>query len=342
MAVTQTAISYYGFQSAKQSAPDFKEMVEHGCTTVILAVTEFDFDFRRCVIPEVVDEAHRQGLRVLIDPWGIGKFFGGEQVSLFLQNNVNHRQVSALTGEALPAACFTSQAFRDYFNHMCLTIARDCDADGFFWDEPHYRLPMHTSSFLQLSEDWSCRCPECMKKFEAYYGYEMPRFMNDDVAEFRRKEALFTLADCSRQLKELKPELEITCCIHATLHDYYNIGYRGYDDWDLIGACPYFDVFSTTIIGWDQPKKFFVDITERTIKMAKKYNKISERWIMGYYKEPEDFAKVDEVAQLYSDMGADRLAAWTFRGGVNTMVAAPHAIELWDRIGENYKRLLQK
>ena len=97
MAVTQTAISYYGFQSAKQSAPDFKEMVEHGCTTVILAVTEFDFDFRRCVIPEVVDEAHRQGLRVLIDPWGIGKFFGGEQVSLFLQNNVNHRQVSALT-----------------------------------------------------------------------------------------------------------------------------------------------------------------------------------------------------------------------------------------------------
>ena len=29
MAVTQTSISYYGFQSAKQSAPDFKEMVDY-------------------------------------------------------------------------------------------------------------------------------------------------------------------------------------------------------------------------------------------------------------------------------------------------------------------------
>ena len=76
--------------------------------------------------------------------------------------------------------------------------------------------------------------------------------------------------------------------------------------------------------------------------MAKKYNKISERWIFGYYKSPDDLAQVDEVAQLYADMGADRLAAWTFRGGVNTMVAAPRALELWDRIGENYKRLLKK
>ena len=342
MSIQHTAVSYYGLNYVEHAIADFKEMKEHGCDTVILAITEFDMDFWFPNLNNIIKAAHEVGLRCIADLWGIGKYFGGEQVSLFLQNNVNHRQVSAMTGEALPAACFTSQAFRNYFNNMCLTIARECDADGFFWDEPHYRLPMHTSSFMQLAEDWSCRCPECMKKFEARYGYEMPRFMNEDIAAFRREEALFTLADCSRQLKELKPELEITCCIHATLHDYYNIGYRGYDDWDLVGACPYFDVFSTTIIGWDQPKKFFVDITERTIKMAKKYNKPSERWIMGYYKEPEDFAKVDEIAQLYADLGADRLAAWTFRGGVNTMVAAPHAIELWDRIGENYKRLLKK
>ena len=48
-----------------------------------------------------------------------------------------------------------------------------------------------------------------MKKFEEYYGYEMPKFMNDDVKQFRWREALFTLSDTSRVLKEINPNLEI-------------------------------------------------------------------------------------------------------------------------------------
>ncbi|MFA6632702.1 MAG: hypothetical protein WCU90_10415, partial [Kiritimatiellia bacterium] len=101
MAITHTAISYYGLNYVEHAERDFKEMKAHGCTTVILAVTEFDFDFWRPNIPKIVDAAHKIGLRVLLDPWGIGKYFGGEQVSLFLQNNTENRQVSALTGEKL-------------------------------------------------------------------------------------------------------------------------------------------------------------------------------------------------------------------------------------------------
>ena len=42
---------------------DFKEMLDHGCTNVILAVTEFDFDFWRPNIPKIVDKAHELGLK---------------------------------------------------------------------------------------------------------------------------------------------------------------------------------------------------------------------------------------------------------------------------------------
>lgn len=170
MAIKHTAVSYYGISYVEHAVADFKEMKEHGCNTVILALTEFDMEFWFPNIIDIVKAAHEVGLRVLADTWGIGKFFGGENVSLFLQNNIHHRQVSAYTGEVLPAACFNTNAFRDYFQKLCLKIARETEVDGFFWDEPHYAYP--TPSLDGAGNDWSCRCPECMRKFEAYYTTE--------------------------------------------------------------------------------------------------------------------------------------------------------------------------
>lgn len=181
-----------------------------------------------------------------------------------------------------------------------------------------------------------------MKKFKDYYGYEMPRIANDDVRSFRWREALFTLSDVSRRIKEVNPNLEITCCVHATLDSYYVTELRGYDRWEMVAACPYFDVFSSTIIGWGQPKSVFTDITKRTVDIARKYGKQCERWIMGYYEQPEDFDEIDRVVNLYESMGVDRIAAWTYRGGYGTNLAAKDALALWDRIGENYKSVLKK
>lgn len=343
MAITQTSISYYGLGYVEHAAADFREMVEHGCTTVILAVTEFDFDFWRPNLPRIVEKAHELGLRAVLDPWGIGKYFGGEPISKFLQDNIENRQVSALTGEKLPFACFNTASFRDYFARFCLTLAREAGADGFFWDEPHYAFPKSYASITGAAgEDWTCRCPVCMKKFETCYGYEMPRRMNGDVIEFRRREALEILADTSRRIKELDPRQEITCCVHATLNSYYVTEHRGYDNWDAVAACPYFDVFSTTILAWDLPDSFFEEITRRTVAAAQKYGKLSERWLMGYYKQPADFARIDRAVDLYAALGTDRLAAWTYRGGYGTVLAPPDPIGLWDRIGENYRRVLSR
>jgi hypothetical protein len=166
--------------------------------------------------------------------------------------------------------------------------------------------------------------------------------MNDDVKQFRWREALKTLADCSKALKEYNPNLEITCCVHATLQSYYVTELRGYDNWEMVAACPYFDVFSSTIINWDLPESFFREITERTVNIAKKFGKESERWLMGYNKRPQNWEQIDKVVDLYESLGVDRLATWTYRGGYGTSVAAKDPIELWDRIGANYNRVLVK
>ncbi len=343
MAIKHTAVSYYGLNYTEHARRDFQEMKEHGCDTVILAITEFDMDFWFPNINPIVKTAHEEGLKVLADPWGIGKFFGGEQVSLFLQNNIHNRQVSAYTDEPLVAACFNTRAFREYFEGICLKLAKETEVDGFFWDEPHYALPNHAASLSSgSSEDWTCRCPVCMQKFQNEYGYEMPRRINDDVRRFRRREALSILSETSRKIKEVNPQLEITCCVLATLDNYYKVEDRGYDNWDDVCACPYFDVFSTTIIDWNMPDDFFRDITRRTVEVAKKYGKESERWIIGYYSRPDDFGRIDEIIDMYDELGVDRVATWTYRGGYGTVLAAKDALELWDNIGRNFARMQSK
>lgn len=343
MSIKHTGVSYYGLNYAEHAERDFEEMVRHGCDTVILAITEFDMDFWFPNIEAIVQRAHSVGLRVLADLWGIGKYFGGEPVSLFLQNNVHHRQVSAFTGEVLPNVCFNTNSFRDYFRELCLKLARNTSVDGFFWDEPHYALPKSYASITGgAGDDWACRCPECMKKFQDYYGYEMPRIMNDDVKQFRWREALHTLSETSRALKEYNPGLEITCCVHATMNTYYITEQRGYDNWEMVAACPYFDVFSSTIINWELPESFFRDVTERTVAIAHKHGKEAERWLMGYNKQPADWQQIDRIVDLYEDLGVDRLSTWTYRGGYGTSVAAPDPLQLWDRIGDNYRRVMSR
>ena len=101
-------------------------------------------------------------------------------------------------------------------------------------------------------------------------------------------------------------------------------------------------MFSTTIINWDLPESFFREITQRTVQIAKKYGKESERWLMGYHKQPRDFDQIDRIVDMYEELGVDRLGTWTYRGGLGTSVAAPDPIKLWNAIGRNYNRVLTR
>jgi hypothetical protein len=61
---------------------------------------------------------------------------------------------------------------------------------------------------------------------------------------------------------------------------------------------------------------------------------------MGYFSEPENLNRIKEIARLYEGMGVESLFAWTYRGGSGTVLAAPHALQLWDKLGEAYGEVL--
>lgn len=343
MSVKETGVSYYGISYPEHAERDFKEMIQHNCNAVILALSEFDIDFWFPNIIKVTKVAKDLGLKVYLDTWGIGKWFGGEPPSLFLTNNAANRQVSAFTNEQLPAACFNTRAFRDYFYGICEKLAINVDADGFFWDEPHYALPKSYASITGgPGDDWSCRCPVCQEKFKVLYGYEMPKVMTREVIAFRENEALEILRHASERIKAIRPESKIVCCVHATINTYYVKENRGYDDWEKVCKVDAFDVFSTTIINYNLPRSYFKSITQRTVDVAKKHGKTSQRWLMGYYNEPENLKDIKDIVHLYNEMGVESLFAWTYRGGHGTVLAAPHALEMWDMLGEAYGEVLAK
>ena len=343
MSVKETGVSYYGISYPEHAKKDFKEMVKHNCNAVLLALSEFDIDFWFPNIIEIAKVAKGLGLKVYLDTWGIGKWFGGEPPSIFLTNNPGNRQVSAVTNEQLPAVCFNTKAFQEYFYGLCEKLAFAVDADGFFWDEPHYALPKSYASITGgAGDDWSCRCPVCRGKFERLYGYEMPRILTKEVIAFRENAALEILETASRKIKEIRSKSKITCCVHATINSYYVKENRGYDDWNKVGKVDAFDVFSTTIISYKLPRSFFKTITQQTVEIAKKYNKGSQRWLMNYYQQPEKIKEIKEIAHLYADMGVESLFAWTYRGGHGTVLAAPRALEMWDMLGNAYGEVLSK
>lgn len=343
MKVKETGVSYYGLSYPEHAERDFKEMIAHNCNAVILALSEFDIDFWFPNIIEITKVAKSLGLKVYLDTWGIGKWFGGEPPSLFLNNNAGNRQVSAFTGEQLPAACFNTQSFKEYFYAICEKLATEVDADGYFWDEPHYALPKSYASITGgAGDDWACRCKSCKKLFKERFGYTMPRLMNKDVVSFREDTALEILQEGSKMIKSIRPSSKIVCCVHATINTYYVKEGRGYDNWDKVAKVKEFDVFSTTILSYKLPRSYFKSITEETLKVANKYNKESQRWLMNYYQQPEEISEIKEIVKLYANMGVDSLFAWTYRGGAGTVLAAPDALKMWDALGEAYGEVLDE
>lgn len=334
--VKETFVSYYGLTYPEHAKRDFQDMLDHNCNAVLLAITEFDMHFWYPNVIKIASLAKEMGLKTYLNLWGIGKFFGGEQVSLFLQNNIKNRQVSANTGQPLPAACITSKAFNDYFLGLLEKLAKEAEADGFFWDEPHYELPAEVGK----GQDWTCRCEICQQTFLQEYGYDMPKVLTSDVIKFRRDKAKEILIKGARTVKDIRPEVEVTICVLPRQENYYVPDYRGYGDWEEIAEEELFDVFATSIMDPESSWRDFKEVAERTVELAHSNGKKAQRWIMNYFRVPDNLEDIKKLARIYAEAGVDSIGAWTYKGGKGTILAANGSDEIaqkaWDTLGEAY------
>ncbi|MCP4978033.1 MAG: hypothetical protein GY931_17935 [Maribacter sp.] len=341
--VTETGVSYYGISYPEHARKDFKEIKAHNCSAILLALTEFDLFFWKPTIPKIIDEAKKAGLKVYLNTWGIGKFFGGEPPSVFLQEcSINDRQWSALTNEPLAAASPSSPAFREYFWNILADLARTCDADGFFWDEPHYAMPVYPISY-QSTTDFSCRNPITQKIFKDKYGYKMPKTLTKTVLKFRFDQANEILTEGSRIVKSINPKLSVTQCSLPADNHFYSSHARGFDEWEQIAFNPMYDVFSTSIlVDGNDPLIAHRNLAKKTVELAKANSKPSQRWIQSFFRSPEDLNTIKEIVRIYAQEGVDSIFSWTYRAGQGTFLSAPEPKKVWDILGDAYGEVLNK
>lgn len=277
-----------------------------------------------------------------MDTWGFGKFFGGEPPSLFLQENIHNRQVTALTNEPVAAACFNTQAFQEYLFAIIEKLARSCDAQGLFWDEPHFAMPIYPVGY-QSTTDWTCRCDVCRKLFADQYGYVMPKVLTDQVRKFRRHQASLFLQRASGIAKSIRKEWLITQCSLPAENNYYLSQERGYDDWEQVAAAPEYDIFSTSIVtSYDVPLAMHERLAAKTVELARRYNKVPQRWVMSYFESPADLGMIGQIVRAYAAAGVESIFSWTYRAGQGTILSAPNPQKVWNLLGEAYGEVLQK
>ncbi|MCX7765746.1 MAG: hypothetical protein N2246_03455, partial [Candidatus Sumerlaeia bacterium] len=74
----ELGVSYFGNRILRYVEQDMRTLARLGCTFVVHTFSENDFYFYRGTMQEIVALSHAAGLTVYLDPWGVGKVFGGE------------------------------------------------------------------------------------------------------------------------------------------------------------------------------------------------------------------------------------------------------------------------
>ena len=174
--------SYFGVRNRTHAAADLDRFAAAGLDAVLHTYSERDQRYYEGTMTDLVAESHDRGFTVYVNPWGVGRAFGGEALSEFVGRHPEARQRLS-TGERVPTACFEHPAFRAFVREWTGSAA-GLGADVLFWDEPHWFLPdWHDREFAD--DAWGCRCEHCRAAFEERFGREMPREETDAVRAFK-------------------------------------------------------------------------------------------------------------------------------------------------------------
>lgn len=328
--INERGVSYYGVAYPDRAILDFKEMVDHGCNAVLLAVSEFDWWFWHDNTVDLIKTAKDVGLKPYVDLWGWGKTLAGEPPSLFLMRSLEGRQRGA-SGKPYAAMCLNSDAFMDHLKTNIETMIIDTELEGLFWDEPHY-ANWH-------DPDWACTCPICQSLYKEEVGEDMPSELTEEVILFREDRAVGFLRELSVKVKQVDKSIDVITCLLPTKSPLIGI-----TDWEKIAAIPEIDVLGTdpyyfhTEMNREEGLRFFCEQGKHCISLAEKYNKRSQLWLMAFKVPKGRERELLEAAEIAAELGTDSLFAWPYRGAEGSYMASADPGKVWDTIGDAYRR----
>jgi hypothetical protein len=329
--------SYFGNRMLKHVKEDMEKMLNDGCNFVVHTMSEHDIVYHSKTMVDIVKASKEVGLDVFLDPWGVGRIFGGESFSTFVKQYPESRQrLSFAEGEIkVNKACMNSKAFRDEMLHW-IELAAKTGADGVFWDEPHLFYGELTELFGKARKIWGCTCHNCKDIFKDSYGHEMPLDLTDDVAEFREN----TILNFIEYLSDIssKKGLKNAVCVFPKKEPKYGI-YQ----WDKIVKMKNIDIFGSDPywFSYDKDAREFVgEISREVVQLCSKYSKEPQIWIQGFRVPKGREEEVSTAIKASFDAGVRNIATWCFEAGAcMTYISSDHPEKVWDIITKEYREL---
>ena len=333
--------SYFGNRILRHVREDMKKMVEDGCNFVVHTMSEHDITYHAGTMIDIVKASHDVGLEVFLDPWGVGRVFGGESFSAFVEEYSNCRQrLNFPEGEIkINKACLNSKTFRNKMNAW-IELAAKTGTDGIFWDEPHLFFGEFTYLFGSKKRDiWGCTCEVCNNIFKEKYGYEMPVDFTDDVKSFRQMTIVNFLEYLANEAS--KKGLKNSVCLFPTTDPRYGIY-----EWEKVAMIKSMDIFGSDPYWYAYKQnvtEFVRNVSNEVLALSKKYSKEPQIWIQGYRVPANREEEIKTAIDVAYNAGIRNIATWSFEGtDCMTYVRSERPEVVWQNVRNAYLKYKNK
>lgn len=296
-------ISYFGVRRPKWALEDMKEIKERGFTHVLHTWSEEDLLYYRDSMQEIIDGSDALGLKVYVNPWGVGRVFGGEAFSELVGRNFSIAQ-KTVDGKSKVAACPNQPEFRLYMDQWIEAVCKT-KVDTIFWDEPHFYFEKGAL------DNWACCCDHCQKKFLDQYGFKMPLSLTPEVETFRENSLIDFLNEMTEKVHRLGKRNSL-CLLPPWFP-------AGIENWNRIAELPFVDEISSDPY-WEKTtpsetiKENYREISKRLLSLAQKYNKDAQMWIKNYHIVEGKESDVRLATEEAYNAGIRNIFAWSYRG----------------------------
>ena len=326
----KTGVSYFGNRFLRHFLKDLREIRRASCNFIVLTFSETDLQYYEGTMRDFVKASHDKGLEVYLDPWGVGRVFGGESYTEFLLHHPEARQVS-VRGNPLPIACLNHPRFHQFLRRWC-EAAFKMKIDTFFWDEPHFYLFRNASR-----REWSCRCSVCQGLFRKREGHRMPTECTPAVQRFRERTLVQFLQRLCGFTKREGFRNAVCFLPRAKVFERDSL-----KDWSKVAALPSVDVVATDPY-WrpDQDVRSFVGShAEELVTLTRRYQKEPQIWILSYRIPKGDERKIPLAIQTAYEKGIRNFAAWSYWGtGQMSFLASQNPDKAWKTLARAYQNL---
>jgi N-acetylmuramic acid 6-phosphate etherase len=315
--------AYFGSRIVRHVERDMEDLARRGFNAVLHTFSENDLAYYRETMKRIVDVSHAHGLEVQMNPWGVGRTFGGEAESRFVMLRPDACQVLD-DGRRVPAGCLNHPDYRAYCRDWA-DAALEAGADLTFWDEPHWVVPIHVGIDDPERKRWGCRCEVCRERF----GGEMPTGLTDDVLAFREASLVDFLGEMVAHVRSRGGRS--TICLLPAVE-----GAHGVRDWDAVAQLPGLDVFATDPY-WhdvdDSPREFVERYARLLSDAAERADVTAELWLPAFRLTSGDVPGFVDALAAARDAAIPRLWVWGYEACAHmSHLATPDSPQVWEAV----------